>query len=316
MGAPRSGTTLLAVMLDRHPRIAIPPETQFFTEFLPWARQQRDLETREKKIRAALAHPRLKDTGLEYDMVYPIFKIHDNTFDGLFSSLLQAYARNYNAARPGEKSPKHLIHVPDMLKQFPKAKVICLVRDGRDVVLSLMKVGWAEPGNPRRFGLFCSEWNAFARMARTYLKTLPASRFYLVKYEDMLLRPEKKLHEICDFIEEPYVPEMLKPGNTAGAIPEWEAGWKGNAASELDSTRVQAWRRCPDPLLIWRMNSMMKQQLKQMGYPETENRTCPLHLRLRFMIQNIPYLPVLRPVSLFGLKLARRLSLTHPERTP
>ncbi|MCF8075846.1 MAG: sulfotransferase, partial [Desulfotignum sp.] len=252
VGAPRSGTTLLAVMLDRHPQIAIPPETQFFTEFLPWARQQTDLETREKKIHAALAHPRLQDTGLEYDTVFSIFKVHDNTFKGLFRSLLEAYAKYKNAERPGEKSPKHLVHVPDILRYFPQAKIICLVRDGRDVVLSLLMVAWAEPGNPRRFGLFCSEWNASARMAQTYLKTLPASRFYLVKYEDILRRPEKTLHEICEFIGEPYLPEMLRPGNNAGAIPEWEMGWKENAANELDLKRVQAWQRCSDPRVIWR----------------------------------------------------------------
>jgi hypothetical protein len=314
VGAPRSGTTLLAVILDRHPHIAVPPETQFFTEFLPWARQKPGLETKEKKIHAALAYPRMQDLGLDFETVFSIFKVHDNTFEGLFRSVLEAYAREKNAIRAGEKSPKHLAHVPVILEHFPKAKIICLVRDGRDVVLSLMKVAWAEPGNPRRFGLFCSEWNHFARMTQKYLKTLPASRFHLVKYEDILCRPEKKLHEICAFIGEPNISELLQPRKNAGAIPEWEMGWKGKAANALDPKRAEAWRRHSDPRVIWRMNSMMKKGLTHMGYPDTENRKCPLYLQLLYTIQNIPYLPMVRPASVFGLKIARRLSLIKPER--
>jgi hypothetical protein len=315
VGAPRSGTTLLAVILDRHPDIVIPPETQFFTEFLPWAQKNIGLETREEKVHAALAYPRLRDLGLDFDTVFSIFRAYENSFEGLFRSVLETYARKKNAVRAGEKSPKHLEHVPFILQLFPEAKIICLVRDGRDVVLSLMKVAWAEPGNPRRFGLFCSEWNHFARMAHNYLKTLPASRFHLIKYEELLRQREKKLHEICAFIGEPYVSELLKPGKNAGTIPEWEMGWKGKAANALDPKRAEAWRRHSDSRVIWRMNSMMKKELKHMGYPDTENRACPLHLHLLYKVQNIPYLPLIRPVSIFGLNILRCLSLIKPERS-
>jgi hypothetical protein len=310
VGAPRSGTTMLAVLLGRHKNIAMPPETLFFTDFLPQAMAS-SLETRQQKVGAALAHHRVKDLGLAPEEVLPIFEQHENTFENLFQSLLEAYARRKGAGRAGEKTPKHIEHVPHLLRAFPEAKVVCIVRDGRDVVLSLLKVPWAEPDNPRRFGLFCTEWNEHARMALDYQKSLPSSQFCLVRYEDILREPESNLKALCSFIGEPYDQDLLNPERGADAVPHWESGWKAKAAEALDPARIEAWRRHPDQKLIWRLNAMMGDELRRFRYPETASPGCPLHLRLTHQLQNLPYAPGMRPLSLAGLRLLRRLGLVQ-----
>lgn len=311
VGAPRSGTTMLAVLLGRHANIAMPPETLFFTDFLPRAKADGSLATREQKLAAALAHHRIKDLGLAREEVLPIFQQHENTFESLFQSLLEAYARRKGAGRAGEKTPKHIEHVPHLLRTFPEAKVICIVRDGRDVVISLLKVPWAEPGNPRRLGLFCTEWNEYARMALDYQKNLSSGQFFLVRYEDVLREPEANLRALCSFINEPYDQGLLDPERGAEAVPHWESEWKAKAAKALDPSRIEAWRRHPDQKLVWRMNALMGSVLRRFGYPETSLSGCPLYLRLIHRIQNLPYPRKIRPFSLLGLRLLRKLKLVN-----
>ncbi|MBM9538528.1 sulfotransferase [Desulfobulbus alkaliphilus] len=311
VGAPRSGTTMLAVLLDRHPRIAIPPETQFFTDFLPDTKKAEQATSHQHKLNAALAHPRLRDLELEFDEVLPLFQRCQNTYEDLFRTLLEAYARKKGAVRVGEKSPKHIEHVPNLLHTFPRAKVICIVRDGRDVVHSLLKVPWAEPNNPRRFGLFCAEWNEYARMALHYKMNIPATQFILVRYEDILRTPEASLKALCSFINESYTPEMLTPQQHTEAVPSWEMEWKSKASQVLDPERVEAWRRHPDERVIWRMNAMMGSLLREFGYAKPSSSGCPLHLRLVHALQNLPYRPEIRPLSLLGLRLLRRCRLVQ-----
>jgi len=307
VGAPRSGTTLLAVLLNRHSRFSIPPETQFFTTF---AAGEAALELRQAdrrtKVEMVLNHERMADLHLGREELLTIFQRYDDSVAGLFRAILEAYAAKEKKARVGEKSPKHLEHVPRLLSLYPAARVICLVRDGRDVVRSLLKTPWAEPDNPRRFGLFCSEWSDYARLVERFRKSFPADRFMMIRYEDILLGPEKALTEICRFLGERFEPDMLdSSGKGSGVVPAWEAGWKAKADKALDPARAYAWKLQADRREVWRMNVMMGRELVALGYGETELAGCSLGLRMLYLLQKIPYLPAMRPVSLFGLRLLR-----------
>src|SRR5512143_952046 len=92
VGAPRSGTTLVAVLLDRHSNIAIGPETQFYTEFIPknWAR--RTPNTYEELVDSALAFKRIADFNLEGEELLRQFRKYDLSFANLLRAIIEVHA--------------------------------------------------------------------------------------------------------------------------------------------------------------------------------------------------------------------------------
>ncbi|MCP4024024.1 MAG: sulfotransferase, partial [Desulfobacteraceae bacterium] len=208
---------------------------------------------------------------------------------------------------PGEKSPGHIRHVQTLLNLYPKSRIICVTRDGRDVVLSLLKVPWAEPDNPRRFRLFCMEWADLARLVLNFKNTLPKDRFTIVRYEDMLNHPENELARLCSFIGVKFEPGQLHPQESSTVVPVWEKQWKGNASQKLDKSRIEAWRKGTQKSKIMVMNSMMGRMLKKMGYKDTSLYGCSAGERLVLLIAKLPYLGPFRKISLSGLKVLRKL---------
>ena len=261
----------------------------------------------EEKVEAAVSFRRIKDLGITKEELGEQFAQYEDNYASLFRAILEVYCRKQGKSRVGEKSPKHIEYVPTLLTAFPKAKILLIVRDGRDVVRSLMKVPWAEPGNPRRFGLFCMEWNQYAILARKYGRKFSANQLKIVKYEDILSAPEKKMMEICQFVGEQFETTQLDAGITSTAVPHWEEDWKGKASQMLDPQRIEAWRKEQDEKIIWRMNILMGKSLKYLGYRETYLCGCPWHMRLFFRLQAMPYASWCREYALFGLRLLRKV---------
>ena len=273
VGAPRSGTTLLAVLLDRHSNIAIGPETQFFTEFIPRYWENRLPETHEELVDSALQFKRIADFELDRDELLRYFKNYELSFANLLRAIIEVYALQRSKSRPGEKSPLHLNFVPALLEQFPGAKIICILRDGRDVVRSLLNVPWAIPDNPRRLGLFCIRWNDSVEEMLKYEQVLSPDVFMTVKFEDILRQPKLELEKICDFIGEEFEPAQLETAQPSSTVPEWEKDWKNKASETIDAGRIEAWRKSSDKKQFWIMNSMMGPLLKRLGYRDTASGT-------------------------------------------
>jgi hypothetical protein len=296
---------MLAVIIDRHSRVAIPPETQFFNEFMPDNADRLKVSSKMEWVELALSDRRIADLNLDRNGVLNLFAGCEKTPYSLFAAILQAYADDRHKARPGEKSPTHLKYVPQILSAYPEAKVICIVRDGRDVVRSLEKVAWAEPGNPRRFRLFCMQWSDAAQKAVEYSNRFSRDKFCIVKYEEILSEPENQIARLCEFIGERFEPSQLAPDKKTGVVPEWEADWKGKASHSIDKSRVHAWRIEADNAQVWAMNSMMGKMLRKFGYPHTSLKGCPFRKKLQFLIMRIPYMHFMRPYSLALLKMIR-----------
>ncbi len=309
VGAPRSGTTLMAVLLDRHSNIAIGPETQFFTEFIPQNWAQKIPETHEQLVDSALAFKRIADFHFDRDQLLHHFKKYELTLPNLLRAMIEVHAIRSSKLRPGEKSPHHLQHIPTILHHFPDAKIICVLRDGRDVVRSLLETPWAIPKNPRRLRLFCIRWNDAAEQAIDYRRTLPPDQFMMVKFEDILRQPKSELKKICGFIGDEFEATQLEPAQPSTVIPGWEKQWKSKASEMLDPGRIEAWRKSADQKQIWVMNSMMGSMLEQMGYQDTKLAGCPPITRIKLFIQKIPYLPGMRKISAASLKVLKRLNL-------
>ncbi len=117
VGHPRSGTTMLARIFDRHSNFAVPTETFFF---VPAHRHRLRLAERAGTHQAFMDY--LRGIGIirySEESVWDRFVLGPATSFDLFRCLLQDYASCRGKPRCGEKTPWHLLAVPKLLSAYP-----------------------------------------------------------------------------------------------------------------------------------------------------------------------------------------------------
>ena len=262
VGNPRSGTTLLATLLSRNSEFSMPSETQFMCKVLPCGTE---LNTNKKKhyfmVEELFSYYRIHDLKIDKDEFLCFFRNYTSSYKDLFRALLEYYAIKENKKYIGEKSPIHLLYVPLIMKWYPDAKVICIIRDGRDVVQSLKKVPWGHDSLLR----YCADWNYSSMLIRKY-KNQYGDSVRIIKYDDIVKTPAQSLDQLCGFIGITFEPEMLNTTKSTKVVAEWESGWKEKATSEIDVSRLEAWRNSVVDNDLFVMNLIMSKWLKYWGY--------------------------------------------------
>lgn len=204
----RSGTTLLRLMLDAHPDLAIPPETGFL---LPFFASGQDRPTWEEFHRQITGFHTFPDAGLSAERFgrelarQRGFSLARGT--RLFYRL---YAERHGKRRWGDKTPVYGQHLPAIRRLLPEARFIHLIRDGRDVALSLRE-RWFAPSRDA------------ADLARHWRDQVTATRaagardpHYLeVRYEDLIFTTRPTLERVAGFLDLPFRAEMERYTETA-----------------------------------------------------------------------------------------------------
>jgi len=197
VGVPRSGTTLLAVMLDSHPRVAIPPETAFLTSLGRLDGLEGD--ALERAFVALVTTDRWgvsnwNDLGLDKDeYAQRLRELAAFSVGAGLRVLFGMFADRANKALFGEKTPADASHMPRIASHLPEARFVHIVRDPRDVVLSLSKTS---AGAGVRSS--AQTWVDMIAAARAASRTL--DHYHELRYEDLLDDPERKLREVCAFL--------------------------------------------------------------------------------------------------------------------
>jgi len=196
-GAGRSGTTLLRVMLDSHSQIACGPELKVLPSVASlWA----DLGQR---FTGALAASHVHGEDL------------DRAFGVLVRSLLDPQRRAAGKARSAEKSPNNVFVFGHLHRMFPDAAFVHLLRDGRDVVASLLTMDWTTPdGTPIAYTksarLAARYWASAVQAARAFAQETAGQAHYLeLRYEDLVTAPEATLRRLLAFVGEAWEPAVL-----------------------------------------------------------------------------------------------------------
>lgn len=247
VGSPRSGTTLLYHMLLSAGRFAIyRAETHVFNTLAP---RFGDLTRRGN--RAAMADVFARSdmftvTGLDAAAFKREIEEKCTNAGDFLRLFMESICRAQGATRWAETTPVHVLHVPEIKATIPDALFIHVVRDGRDVAVSMMKQGWVRtfPGDrpERAAGAFWS-WVVEAGQAASRGH---AGDVLQVTYEELTAAPQPVLDRIGAFIEQPLSHEdILRAGvgsvsrpNTSfpGQAQRFHGRWKG----ELDEPRARA----------------------------------------------------------------------------
>ncbi len=210
LGVSRSGTTLLRVILDRSPGIAIPDETFFIPQLAHRHPGKVDANSFLDDLRR---FPRLAVWGLSADDFASRVR-SDMEIGEAISAVFDAYASSRDKPRWGDKTPMYMRHLGLLERLFPDAQYVHLIRDGRDAALAFLDMPehvvtktWA---HPRDGAGFACEWRIEVAGARALGERVGSSRYLEVRYEDLVADPERVVQSICEFASLLFEPAMLE----------------------------------------------------------------------------------------------------------
>jgi hypothetical protein len=251
-GCPRSGTTLLRVMLDSHSRLACGPETGL----LAGSYRPRDLARKFDLPEAEITALRRQAAD------------HAEFIELFFTQ----YLRRRGRPRWGEKTPRNVRYLDYIWKHFPNAKFIHVVRDGRDVVCSLrthpryrLVNGERVPTGIRRpLGPCVALW---LRDTAAGMRWRGQPGYREVRYEDLLTQTEATLREVCEFIGEPWEPGLLEYHRDRGASRDPNKFISNVAATQpLSEAARERWRRDLSVAELALVEKMTRDRLRELGY--------------------------------------------------
>lgn len=189
VGAPRSGTTWLQTLLAEHPSIVTSQETHLFSGYLGQWFTQWEREGKRAGSRAV----GLRNVIDEDEFLLMIRAAADVVFNSIA-------ARKPNATMVLEKTPIHVLYVPLILKVYPDARFIHIVRDPRSVVASLRAAGKTWGATWRGIPLLglAERWYDYAGAGASLVAESDAA--VQLRYEDLLESTSARLRELTEWL--------------------------------------------------------------------------------------------------------------------
>ena len=203
VGSPRSGTTFLASLMSPT-KYGAPVETHFITKFYKKLNSYGDIN-QYSNFKKLVEHILKERPILQWELNYDILKMYDELKDNMSyanicSNIILKRFNSMGKENWGDKTPMYIDDLEIIVSLFPKAKYIYIVRDGRDVALSLLEKDWG-PNNVYACAKYWSHSNRAEQRMDTVFET---GNFLSLKYEDLLINTQAKIEQIYQFLDEPY----------------------------------------------------------------------------------------------------------------
>lgn len=284
VGANRSGTTLLRLLLNAHSKIAIPDEINYFYGFDPaevsfenWEAPPFTSDEYARFVDRFLKDNRSTVPGLDLDDVRKEILDGPMNLRRPYRVLLERWAEQHGKSRWGEKTPGNIYHANILIDMFPDAHFIHLVRDPRAGVESM-----------RRVSFFSDDivFNALNRHkimthGRSWLKqNVPADQHIEMRYEDLVTAPEKTLKDVCDFLKITYEPGMLNFHVDAERymIEEAASSFNQAATQPISEERIDKWQNRLNDDEIATIELVCQEEMEEFGYTPLQKRISWGHL--------------------------------------
>ncbi|MEM9007486.1 MAG: sulfotransferase, partial [Cyanobacteria bacterium P01_F01_bin.86] len=265
----RSGTTLLQQMLDAHPDIAIAPETHFMRLF--WGSREHYGDLTEDKnyqqlIEDIIALPEFSEMELDSQVFSTFAWQVERSYAAIFQLLLKEFASHHNVTVVGEKTPNHVLYMPEIQGLFPDARFVHIVRDPRSVVNSWRSVPWSTGSVVEDAEM----WRYYVSATQRKPPKGPGKVFTL-HYEKLVIAPEESLRSLCQFIDLAFDPVMLNYYEKNSTLVNIEREpWKKNAVKPVTQASLSKWQRTLSVADIAAIEGKTWFEMQRYGYqPQT-----------------------------------------------
>jgi hypothetical protein len=282
VGVGRSGTTLLRMLLDAHPALAVPPETWF-----GWKARQLETEGAgpadfQQALTSLATWPDLGISHAELGEI--VSEVRPWSLGGGLRAIFRAYARRHGKPRWGDKTPGNCLHMDVLSRLLPEARFVHILRDGRDVAVSMRGLHFAP--RDRSAGAVAALWRD--QIAQTRRLAGGLEHYREVRYERLVGDPEAVLRELCDYLRLDFTPAMLRAHERAsdrlqelrdvsradGSVlaADRRRLLLGGVAKPPSTSRVGRWRDCLSPAEVDAVEQAAGPMLAELGYVETGRR--------------------------------------------
>jgi len=230
VGMPRSGTTLLQGILCNSRKYFPMPETHFFSRVaygLPennFSREDREQMGRILKRKSKISVDK---------NVWQGFQTQKEIFEYLIGT--------FNKQDKGtflEKTPRHVYFYSQILKHYPDAKFICMIREPRNTVSSLLTMSQKRQKSVIRISLF------YNKISNAIIKIMHNHNVLVVKYENLVNQSDQVLKVICQFIQLPFDSKLVQTVAAPAEIISAHEVWKNKNIDfkTIQQNDTERWR--------------------------------------------------------------------------
>lgn len=283
IGNPRSGTSLLRLMMTNHPEICIAPECGFlqwwYKKYGDWSIvNAKNVGDISEYIEDLSSSKKIETWDLDYvSLKKSISRNLPETYSQLSSLVYEEFARNKSKEMPtywGDKNNYYIDHLWLLSKLYPNARFVFIIRDGRDVACSYMKMDLLKsdskykPNLPQSIENIAKEWLFNNEKMNSFYQKNKGSVKY-IRYEDLLKNSKLELKEACDFLNITYSNEMLeyyKVNRAEQTEPTQTMDWKQKTLEKPDATNIGKYKKNLNNHEIETFNSVAEKMLIQFGY--------------------------------------------------
>ena len=283
IGSPRSGTTLLRLMLTSHPHLVVPPECGFMVWLHPmfgqWkAREFSDPDYVSQFAQAVASSRKFETWGISASQITEAI-IHDHPDSYGYACACVYHQFCIRAGKStiywGDKNNYYLSKIALIRTIIPHARFIHIVRDGRDIACSyreVMRIKSDSPYRPllpREINEIAERWVHDIRTIQRQGKTMGADTFLELRYEDLTSDPRTELLRICEWLGVQFAPEMLHfhHKNLSHHLePEATLDWKRRTLEPVTQDTVGRYVWMLDQSDIIKFESIAREELRHYGY--------------------------------------------------
>jgi hypothetical protein len=219
VGCARSGTTLLQRVVDAHPRIAITPELHWITDsFRDRKWLGRHGRVTSEQVATLVEHKRFRQFEFTPEQFHGLLDPGEPaSYRRFLERLFGLYARLKGKGLVGNKTPAYVKRIPTLHSTWPEARFVHLIRDGRDVCLSVLNWDHAYK-TAGRYSMWAVDpvtttalwWERKVRLGRQGKQRLGPGQYYEMRYEELVSDPDDACALLCKFLGLPYDAAMLR----------------------------------------------------------------------------------------------------------
>jgi len=281
VGCPRSGTTLLRRVLDAHPSIAI---TTRETHWVPTVFSDKEGLTPDgfvtpELIPKLLANPRFLKLGIPPQALMKLTESPEPIHYARFvTGVFDLYGEAQKKPLVGDKTPGYVRQLSLLHTLWPTARFVHLIRDGRDICLSVMD--WKDKAQKfdRRFPTWSEDpistaalwWKWHVDLGRQAGRSLGPKLYYEVRYESLVNNPLQECMALCRFLGVPYSDSMIRfhEGRTRA-----KPGLDAKHAWLPITSGMRDWRKQMCDYDVERFEAVAGDLLEELEYPRASERT-------------------------------------------
>lgn len=280
LGNPRSGTSMLRLLLNSHSAITVPPECGFllwfFSKYKGWDEKKLTLKEINDFVQDVYHSKKFETWGVtEANLKQVIAERKPKNYQSLAQCVYLSYANKFkkNPLVLGDKNNYYIKQLKELDAIYSNKYILHIVRDGRDVASSYKKLQELDldlkykPQLATEIDTIASEWQTNNLTIYNHYKD--SLKYFIVKYEDILVNAQEALQPFLNALNLDFESNMLafyKHNKLNSIEPKETLPWKQKTLQPLDSNNIGTYKAVLQPEEVIVFNKIAYQALKQFDY--------------------------------------------------